>query len=77
MKYALIKDNKIQNVIVADEDFLKHIEKNWEHIIAIDDFKPMPWLDWNYENKIFTSPDGKQRLDINPSIWSKFIGWFK
>lgn len=36
MQYALVKENKVENVIVADEDYIDSIESEFQHIEAID-----------------------------------------
>ncbi len=39
MKYALVRNNFVENVIVADPDFIQIIESEWDHIEAIDTFQ--------------------------------------
>lgn len=36
MQYALVKENKVENVIVADEDYIDIIESEFQHVEAID-----------------------------------------
>lgn len=36
MEYALIKNNKVENVIVADPDFIQNIFLDWDHIEPLD-----------------------------------------
>ena len=36
MEYALIKNGKVENVIVADPDFITLIAPEWDHIERID-----------------------------------------
>lgn len=36
MEYALVNNGVVQNVIVADEEFIASIESQWEHIERID-----------------------------------------
>lgn len=36
MNYALIKNNKVENIIVADFDFVQMILPDWQHIEPID-----------------------------------------
>lgn len=36
--YALIKDNKVVNIIVADEDFVSSIKKDYDHIVEANQY---------------------------------------
>jgi hypothetical protein len=36
MDYALVKDGLVQNVIVAEPDFIPLIQAEWDHIEALD-----------------------------------------
>lgn len=49
MKYALIKNGELKNLIEADENFVERIRKDWDDIKPIDelstsDFKENPFL---------------------------------
>lgn len=35
--YALVKNNVVENVIVAEEDFLDYIKADWDEIIEVTD----------------------------------------
>lgn len=54
--FALIKKNIVQHVIVADEFFLHHIEKDYDYIINVTDtLRPQPGDSYYPETKIFVS----------------------
>ncbi len=59
MDYALIKNGKIINVIVADEAFIEEYKKNsdWDFILQVDhEVKPTPWIGWSYIDGIYSTP---------------------
>lgn len=35
--YALVKNNEVQNVIIAEPDFLEVIKADWDEIIEVTD----------------------------------------
>lgn len=41
--FALIKNDLVQHIIVADDDFLKHIKKDYDHIVDVTNTdRPQP-----------------------------------
>lgn len=62
MKYALIKDGAVSNVIEADADFLSIIEPDWDHIEPLDTPHEQGLgvgIGWGYEasSNTFTDPN--------------------
>lgn len=39
MYYALIKDSKVQNIIVADDSFVEIIKAEWDAVVKIDNYE--------------------------------------
>ena len=70
MKYALIQDNKVVNIIEANNNFISLITYNYEHIEALDTSSEQSlgigigWL-WNKERG-FYSLDIIPQEPINP-----------
>lgn len=59
MQYALIKANKVENVIVADPDFIQQIRADYDHIEPLDTLLEQGLgvgMGWTYENGTFISP---------------------
>lgn len=49
--WACIKENTIVNTIVADEDFISLIESEFDDLVEITNFDPIPGVNWTvYEN---------------------------
>ena len=55
-RYALIKNDKVENVIVADEEFINFIKSNYDYIENVDAVLTGPG--WNYDpiTKTFDEP---------------------
>jgi hypothetical protein len=53
--YALIKNGKVENIIIADSDFVVHIQSQWDNIINIDELNDKPAIGWNYSNNSFVN----------------------
>jgi len=43
MEYALIKSGRIEQIIVADPDFIQHIASQWDHIAQADGVCAIGW----------------------------------
>lgn len=57
MNYALIKNNKVENIIVADEEFVALIADQWDHIELINqDGGQIPGIDWTWDGFKFIEP---------------------
>ena len=52
MNYALIKDNTVQNVIVADAAFVDSIRADWQHITESGD----AGIGWGWDGSKFVAP---------------------
>lgn len=39
MYYALIKNSKVENVIVADDSFIELIKADWDEIIKVENYE--------------------------------------
>lgn len=54
--FALIRDSKIEQVIVADEDFIaQYMSKRFE-CVRIDEMEVRPSLGWSYTDGAFAAP---------------------
>lgn len=53
MKYLLIKDGQVQNVIEADPEFIPVIKEEWDAII---EHKDQAWIGYTYDGEKFTAP---------------------
>ncbi len=59
MEYALIKNGIVENVIVADEDFITLITPEWDHIERIDTPAEQALgvgIGWSYVDNQFVAP---------------------
>ena len=54
MNYALIKNNKVENIIVADDDFIKTIESNYDSVINVTN--KHVGVGWLFDGESFTAP---------------------
>lgn len=62
MNYALVKNGKVENIIIADADFVAAIAADWDHIEPIDTpgEQEMPiGMGWTYVNGVFAPPDAQ------------------
>ena len=53
MRYALIKNNKVENVIIADEDFIKHLDAKYDYIESVDNIRVGPGCSYDPVKKVF------------------------
>lgn len=59
MQYALIRANKVENVIVADQDFIQQIQADYDHIEPLDTLIEQGLgvgMGWEYINGEFIAP---------------------
>jgi len=56
MKYALIKSGVVENIILADAEFISIIASSWDHCVRLDEIDPCPGMGWTYENGTFSAP---------------------
>lgn len=74
MDYALIKNGKVVNVIVADQEFIDSIQSEYDHIEAIDTIWEQQqgvWIDWSWDaTNGFTAPpkDPEPVVDLGRKI---------
>lgn len=54
--FALIKDGKIKNIIVADEAFIALIQNEWDYCIEIVGELDVPSIGWSYDGQNFSKP---------------------
>jgi hypothetical protein len=53
MLYALIKDGIVNNIIVADAQFIEAIENEWEHIEELDtEEKQIVGVNWTWDEEL-------------------------
>lgn len=53
MKWAIIENNLVVNVIIADDKFIK---ANSINAICIDEVTEMVGIGWSYANQTFIAP---------------------
>ena len=56
MRYALIKNNKVENVIVADEEFVKRLASKYDYIENVDGKRVGPKYSYDPVKKVFGDP---------------------
>lgn len=56
MKYALIKNNKVKNIIVANENFINSIKSDYDHIEKVDAVQAGPGWGYDPTTKTFKEP---------------------
>lgn len=55
MKFALIKNNKVENIIIADDSFIQHIQPEWDAIAAVEENSPVS-IGWSHASGEFIPP---------------------
>ena len=65
MKYALIKSNIVENIIVAQSDFIETIRHEWDHIIQLDEDSPVG-VGWTYDGSKFIKPEAPEVPVVEP-----------
>lgn len=74
--YALIKNGKVKNIILADAEFLPHIQSEWDYIVNVEELSPRPSIGWDYDqpsntfedNSVQPSEEEITKLKIKKSI---------
>ena len=56
MRYALIRNNKVENVIIADEEFIKHLAPKYDYIENVDGKRIGSKCSYDPVKKIFGDP---------------------
>lgn len=57
MEYALIKSGQVENVIVADPDFITKIQADWDHIEPLDTLYEQGLsvgIGWGWDGEFYT-----------------------
>lgn len=54
MEYALIKSGRIEQIIVADAEFIQHIASKWDHIAQTDGVCA---IGWEWDNGFVPPPE--------------------
>ena len=57
MIYAVINNNVIENVIIADEDFAQMIRQQNQYVLRVDNLNPEPSIGWTYDGSTFSPPE--------------------
>lgn len=56
MKFALIKNNKVENIIIADDSFIQTIQSEWDATVELQE-GALVSLGWEYVSGEFKVPD--------------------
>jgi hypothetical protein len=56
MRYALIKNNKVVNIIKANNDFITLIQNQYDFCICTDELENQPSIGWDYIDSVFSEP---------------------
>lgn len=57
MRYALIKNNEVQNIIEAEEDFITLIEAEYDAVVNLENIQDPVSIGWQYTGGNFTKLD--------------------
>lgn len=65
MKFALIKDGAVNNIIIGsdDKEYMDYISSQFDAVIPVDGLDPMPAIEWLYDGSNF-SPAPPQEENI-------------
>lgn len=56
MKFALVQDGIVKNIVVGDENFANSIRSNWDDVVSIDGLTLRPRIGWAYDGETFSIP---------------------
>lgn len=75
MDYALINDNVVKNIILADAEFVASIATQWQHIEALDEASERSvGIGWGWTAQGgFTAPVVPPAPPAPPLVWEWFI----
>ena len=77
MQYALIKNQNVENVIVAEPDFIQHIQAEWDHIEPLDTLHEQGLgvgIGWTYVNNAFVAPPAPPAPEpVPPPVYEWYI----
>lgn len=83
MLYAQIKDQKIINIIILnDEELLDQFSEGFDFCLRIDELETIPQIDWNYEDEVFSPPSipeltNEEQLDLRITWGNNIIKQFR
>lgn len=60
MYWALIKDNTVKNIIVAEQPFIDFISDKWDDLVHLPDGDSRPNIGDTYEDGVFTPAQDDQ-----------------
>ena len=74
--YALIKDEQVENVIIADEKYVNFILSNYDEIIDVTDFSERPTphskvikVGDSYVFPNYSTPDPQEQvIEVEPTV---------
>ena len=55
-RYALVKNSLVENIIIADNDFVGHIRNEWDEIVELSEDNFAVSIGWTYADNQFTKP---------------------
>jgi hypothetical protein len=56
MEFALIRNGIVENVIVAESDFMDHIRGQWDQVVEVN-VDEKPGVGWIYDGSVFVPPE--------------------
>jgi len=58
LQYALIRAGVVENIIIADDDFIPLIQNDWDHVLRVNDSPNIPHIGigWTYVDGAFVAP---------------------
>ena len=74
MQYALVKNGKVQNVIVADHQFIQSIAAEWDRIEALDTLAEQNLnigIDWSWDSVTGFTPPVVPVVEVSPQAAPK------
>jgi hypothetical protein len=64
MRYALVKNNKIVNIIEADQEFIDAIAPQWQHIEPLDTtYEKQADIGWDCINGVIIKPQDPEPVE--------------
>ena len=68
MKYAQIKNSKVENIIkIEDISLLPLFSANFDDLVEIENLNPYPSIGWSYDGQNFSAPQVSEIIaDVTP-----------
>lgn len=59
MIFALVNENVVQNMIIAEQEFIDSISSEWQFCIDVTEMENQPCIGWSYDsvNDLFIDPN--------------------